>query len=86
MSKPLNDISVDLNYNALRISFSGVTHVRIDVTKYLAHQSWREGYGNKKWVIEFTMEGGATLTCEYDRENKWLAVLAGLDRVLDAPT
>ena len=78
-------ILVEMRYNALRISFGGITHLRLDMTKYVAHHSWRQGYGNKKFVIEFTMDGGV-ICCDYDREDKWKAILKGLDDALDAPT
>ena len=77
--------SFQMQYNALTVSFGGVTHLRLDMTKYLGHQSWRQGYGNRKFVIEFTMAGG-TITTDYDREDKWKEVLDGLDKALNAPT
>ena len=80
-----SQITVQMRYNSLTVSFGETTHLRLDVTKYLGHQSWRAGYGNRKFVIEFTMAGG-TITCDYDREDKWKEILAGLDKALDAPT
>ena len=55
---PAGEIKVQMHYNALTVSFGGVTHLRIDATKYVGHQSWRQGYGDRKFVIEFTMNGG----------------------------
>ena len=80
-----SQVTVQMRYNALTVSFGDITHLRLDVTKYLGHQSWRQGYGNKKFVIEITMAGGI-ITCDYDREDKWKEVLDGLDKALDAPT
>ena len=81
---PAGEIKVQMHYNALTVSFGGVTHLRIDATKYVGHQSWRQGYGDRKFVIEFTMNGG-TITCEYDREDKWKEILVGLDIALGSP-
>jgi hypothetical protein len=78
-------IEVKVHYDALTISFGGVTHLRLNVTKYLGHHSWRQGYGNRKFVIEFTMAGGV-ITTDYDREDKWKEILDGLDKALNAPT
>lgn len=70
--------SVEMSFNALKVRFGAVTHLRIDATKLIGHQSWREGYGNHKWVIEYTIEGGGRIVCEYDTEEKWTAILAGI--------
>lgn len=80
------NITVRVQFNALKVLFGDVTHLRIDATKLLGHQSWREGYGNKKFVIEYTVAGGGPIICEYDSEDKWKAILAGLDIALDGPT
>lgn len=77
-------LSVEMSFNALRVRFGGLTHLRIDATKLIGFQSWREGYGNRKFVIEYTTTGGQ-IVCEYDNEEKWKAILAGLDSVLDRP-
>lgn len=77
-------ISVEMTFNALKIRFGGVTHLRIDATKLIGFQSWREGYGNRKFVIEYTATGGQ-IVCEYDDEDKWKMIIAGLDQVLDGP-
>lgn len=77
--------SVEMSFNALKIRFGGITHLRIDATKLIGHQSWREGYGNRKWVIEYALDGGGRIVCEYDTEEKWQAILEGLDRALDQP-
>jgi hypothetical protein len=73
-----------MGFNHLKVKFGDLTHFRIDTTKYIAHQSWREGYGNRKFVIEYFTTGGPIL-CEYDSEEKWSAILAGLDDALDGP-
>lgn len=77
-------ITVEMSFNAIKVRFGDVTHLRIDATKLIGHQSWREGYGNHKFVIEYTTTAGQII-CEYDTEDKWKAILAGLDRVLDQP-
>lgn len=78
------NVSVEMSFNALKVRFGDTTHLRIDATKLIGHQSWREGYGNRKWVIEYTTTAGQ-IVCEYDDEVKWKAILDGLDRVLDQP-
>lgn len=77
-------ISVEMSFNALKVRFGDTTHLRIDATKLIGHQSWREGYGNRKWVIEYTTMAGH-IVCEYDDEAKWKAILQGLDLALDQP-
>lgn len=81
---PPAGITVGMSFNALKVCFGDVTHLRIDATKLIGHQSWREGYGNHKFVIEYTTTAGQII-CEYDTEDKWKAILAGLDRALDQP-
>jgi hypothetical protein len=78
-------ITVDMEYNSLKVRFGDITHLRIDATKLIGHQSWREGYGNRKFVIEYMTTGGP-IVCDYDSEDKWKAILAGLDAALDGPT
>ena len=77
-------ISVEISFNILKVRFGGLTHLRIDATKLIAYQSWREGYGNRKFVIVYTTTTGEIL-CEYDTEDKWKTILEGLDRTLDQP-
>ena len=78
------NISVEMSFNALKVCFGDTTHLRIDATRLIGHQSWREGYGNSKFVIEYTTDGGK-IVCEYDSEEKWKTILTGLDKALDAP-
>lgn len=80
----MNGPVVSMSFNALKIQFGGFTHLRIDATKLLGFQSWREGYGNKKFVIEYTLAGGQ-IVCEYDSEDHWKTILKGLDEALDQP-
>lgn len=77
-------ITVEVKFNSIRILFGELIHLRIDATKLLGYQSWREGYGSKKFVIEYTLQGGQ-IVCEYDAEDKWKEILIGLDKVLDSP-
>lgn len=76
--------TVQMSFDALKIRFGEVTHLRIDATKLIGYQSWRQGYGNHKFVIEYTTTGGQ-IVCEYDTEEKWAAILDGLDQALDSP-
>lgn len=41
-------ITVEMRFNALRIAFGGMTHLRIAADKLIGFQSWREGYGNRR--------------------------------------
>ena len=72
-------IAVELAYNAIRVRFDGVLHMHIKRTDLLAVQAWRF---QKNYSIEYTLAGGKTVLSEYDDEAKWLAILAGLDKVL----
>lgn len=77
MSEPA--LTVELVYDAIIVRFGGALHLRIKRSKLLGIQSWR--HGDKNYFIEFTMEGGV-ITSDYDVEAKWLAILAGLERIL----
>lgn len=72
-------ISVEQDFDTIRVKINGVLHCLIDQEKLLGVQSWlRKG---KKYVIEYSMEGG-NITCEYDDAAKWKAILAELDKIL----
>jgi len=77
-------VSVRMEYAALKVRFGNTTHLRIASNKLIGHQSWREGYGTRKFVIEYMTTAG-TIRSEYDTEEKWKAILAGLDAALDEP-
>lgn len=79
------EITVKMEYAALKVRFGDTTHLRIASDKLIGHQSWREGYGTRKFVIEY-MTAAGPIVCEYDSEEKWKAILAGLDAALDGPT
>lgn len=72
-------ITFELDFDAIKIKFGGVLHFRLVRSKLLSIQAWRQG--DKNFSIEYTMVGGAAL-CEYDDEEKWKTILAGLDDVL----
>lgn len=77
-------IKVEMLFNSLKVRFGDVAHLRIDAAKLLGYQSWREGYGNRKFIIEYTMTGGQ-IVCQYDSKEKWKTILDGLDAALDGP-
>lgn len=78
-------VTVSLSYTSLVVHFGDTTHTRILLDRLIGYQSWREGYGNNKFVIEYTVAGSAPILCEYDCEMKWKAILAGLDAVFEKP-
>lgn len=72
--------TVELAYDRIVVKFGGVMHLSIKRSKLLGIQSWR--HGEKNFFIEFTMEGGVNITPDYDVEEKWKAILTGLEKVL----
>jgi hypothetical protein len=79
------NVSVSLCYTSLRVCFGNTTHLRISLDKLIGYQSWREGYGTRKFVIEYTVANGGPILCDYDSEEKWKAILSGLDAAFDSP-
>jgi hypothetical protein len=80
MKRAAPQVEVKAEYDALRILFNGVLHVHLIRSKFLGMQSWmRRPEG--KYCIEFTMADG-TITCDYDSQEKWQAVLDGLAKTL----
>lgn len=73
------DIKIELGYDALKIYFNGVLHLRLKLSALLGVQSWRMGANN--YFIEYTMVGGS-ITTEYDSEEKWKPILAAIDDLL----
>lgn len=70
---------VSIGFDCVKIHFGGVLHLHL-LRPIYAMQSWvQERHG--KYTIQFTT-GGGEVTSEYDDKEKWLAILAGLDRAL----
>ena len=64
-------------------------HLCINRRKLLGIQSWvdsasekeiQKGFGDKKWVIEFTFKNGKRIVSEYDIVTKWKYILKLLDK------
>ena len=75
----MSTITVDLEYDAIKIRFNGALHLCIKRSKLLGVQSWT--YGDNNYSIEYSMEGKDILT-EYDEKEKWLLILKKLDELL----
>ena len=75
----MTDIKVTRDFYDLRIYFDDALHLHIDSGKFIGMQSWTDS--EHSFTIEYTL-AGATLTTEYTTEDKWRAVLDGLEKVL----
>lgn len=80
LDMPLHNISVELHYDAIRVKFCGLMHLNIKRSALLGIQSWR--HGDENYFIQFTMDGGAEITSDYDDVEKWKAILIGLEKIL----
>lgn len=72
-------IKVEMQHYALRVYVNDILHVSIPRGN-IAVQSWRDGPNH--YSIEYYYGAGQKILTEYDSEEKWHAVLAGLDREL----
>lgn len=72
-------VSVTRDFYELRIYLGDVLHLHIDSDKFIGMQAWTDN--EHSYTIEYTLTGG-TLRTEYTTEDKWKAVLAGLEKVL----
>lgn len=73
-------IEAAIEFDAVRITINGVTHLRFKRSKLLGMQSWvRQPTG--QFFLELTFEGGVILA-DYDSREKWEAILQQLDSVL----
>lgn len=73
-------ITAEITYRALKIRFGGALHVRIDREDFpVTFQAWEF---DTRFYIEYNMREGKEMTCDYDRREHWLAILAELDRLL----
>jgi len=78
MSAP--PITVQVEYDAIKVRIGGTLHLYIVRSKLLAVHSWKmERHG--KYCIEYTTVDG-DVTCDYDSVEKFNAILDGLDKVL----
>lgn len=73
------ECEVDFAFDAIRVKYGGVIHLRLRRSALLGIQSWKRGQSN--YFIEFTMVGGV-ITSEYDDAEKWKMILAKLDEIL----
>jgi len=72
-------IKVEMQHYALRVYVNDILHVSIPRGK-IAVQSWRDGPAH--YSIEYQWGADQKTLTEYDSEEKWKAVLEGLDREL----
>lgn len=74
-------IEVTSSEREIFIRFGGVTHFRCDRREIVGLQSWiiNRGRVTPTYAIEIHMRCGNNITLEYDRMDKWEAVLSGLD-------
>ena len=70
---------VSVSYESIKIRFGGVLHLHLQRPIY-AVQSWVQER-QAKFTIQYTTAAG-DVTSEYDEKEKWLAILAGLDKAL----
>jgi hypothetical protein len=70
---------VSVSYESLKIYFGGVLHLHLQRPVF-AVQSWVQER-QAKFTIQYLTAGGE-VTSEYDDREKWLAILAALDKVL----
>jgi hypothetical protein len=68
------------DHYAIRVYFGDVLHLHVDRAKYVGLQSWTDHAAS--YSIEITTRDGASITLEYDRADKWRAVLKAIDEVL----
>ena len=71
-----NAVRVVTAFDGFRIYLHGVLHLAIK-RAVDGIQVWRDYEG--RWTVEYTLDGGSTVTTEYDTEEKVRAVLAGLN-------
>ena len=70
---------VAVSYESIKIRFGGVLHLHLQRPIY-AVQAWVQER-EAKFTIQYTTAAGE-VTSEYDEREKWLAILAGLDKAL----
>jgi len=70
---------VSVSYECIKIRFGGILHLHLQRPVY-AVQSWVQER-QAKFTIQYTTAAGE-VTSEYDDKEKWLAILASLDKVL----
>lgn len=73
------DIAVTAVFEAIEVRINGVLHLRVS-RPILAVQSWMQNR-RSKFIIQYTLVGGE-VTSEYDHQEHWLAILAGLEKTL----
>lgn len=63
----------------LSVYIDGLLHLRVRYTGLKAIQSWEEG--DKGFRVEFSYDDGDNVLTEYDRVDKFRAVLEALDKI-----
>lgn len=78
--KGVPDVHVVATHDSLRIYIDDLPHVIIGGWP-AAMSSWIER-GQTNFVIEFTLDDGASVTCEYEKREMFVEILRQLDKVL----
>ena len=78
MDKPKqNSYRLDVTGKFVKVYINDVLHVQFQQGNFVGFQSWKEG---KNWfVIEVYFKKDFTITLEYDRQEKWEAILKLMD-------
>ncbi|MEA2998391.1 MAG: hypothetical protein QOH04_1728 [Sphingomonadales bacterium] len=68
------------SFDAVTLSFHGITHLRVKRSAFVAFQTWIEGEGHYR--IEIVLTGGSAIRTEYDTMDKWKWVIDQLEKLL----
>jgi hypothetical protein len=68
------------SFDAVTLSFNGITHLRVKRSAFVAFQTWIEGEGHYR--IEIVLTGGSAIRTEYDTRDKWVWVIEQLEKLL----
>ena len=63
----------------LKIYIEGLLHVSIPIKEYSGLQSWLEGDNTYTYHIEFYLNNGQTIICEYEDKKLWEEILKQID-------
>lgn len=71
-------LKITTEYNALKIYFGEILHLKIAQDRIIGFQSWIMG---STYCIEYSLVGGGSILTEYDDPEKWKTILKALDEV-----
>lgn len=72
-------ITVENACGSVKVKFGGVTHINFRLDRFLGFQTWKQS--DQHFCIEVKLVGGDICT-EYDDREKWIAIIAGLDKAV----